>query len=85
MTTNPVPMALQLRSWRNDIRLMESADAHNRAAVLVYAWNWATDPARLRTDREAKALRRFSRWTMKRLERVPYYAWHESDSGRLWI
>lgn len=85
MTTNPVPMALQLRSWRNDIRLMATADSFSRAAVLVYAWNWATDPARLRTDREAKALRRFSRWAMRRLRRVDYYNWHESDSGRLWI
>lgn len=85
MRTDLPPLALQLRLWRDDIQLMESADARNRAAILVYAWNWATDPARLRTDREAKTLRRFSRWAMKRLERVPYHGWHESDSGRLWI
>lgn len=80
-----VPLAVQLRSWRDDIRIMESAGARHRAAILVYAWNWATDPSTLRTDREAKSLRRFAGWTKRRLDRCEYRGWWESDSGRLAI
>lgn len=69
----------EIRQWRADIALM--GDARSRTAILVYAWNWATNPAKLTTDRESRVLGKFARSVMRRLE--VRSGWCRSDSGRL--
>ena len=49
---------------------------------LINAWNWATSPVRLRTDREHDACRHFARIIRKRLDNMS--GWKESKSGYLW-
>lgn len=85
MKQSLIPLSTEIRCWRADIRLMDSACEHSKAAILVYAWNWATSPTALRTDREHKTCRRFARWAMRRLERAAYHKWWESESGKLRI
>jgi hypothetical protein len=78
-------LARAIRQWREDIATVRTAGPRNRAALLCYAWNWATNPATLYTAREHRACRRFARWCRRRLDREQYTHWHESDSGRLWV
>ena len=73
-------IAQDITGWRSDIRIMERANIH-QTAVLCYAYNWATNPASLRTDREHSACRRFAAWCRKRLKGRTH--WFESESGRL--
>lgn len=75
-------IALELRQWREDIRAMVGAGVRQRAAMLVYAWNWATRPNVCLSDKEHRVCRTFAHILMKRLKRLP--GWHESESGRLW-
>jgi len=69
-----------VREWFRDIRSMDYLEA--RVSVLVYAWNWFTNPRALRLDRESRVCRAAARWIMAQLLTVPG-TWMESDSGRL--
>lgn len=81
MQTTDVTIAQQIADWLYDIHLMD--DSRTKTAVLCYCYNWATNPARLETDRESRATARLARYCMDRLRTRS--GWHESDSGRLWI
>ncbi len=51
--------------------------------ALVDAYNAATDPAALHTDREHRALRRFARVTLAALRRPEYTGqWQENENGQ---
>jgi len=81
-------IARTIKGFRNDIRVQdtESYSDRNRAAVRVYAWNWATCPSRPMTDKEHSACSRFARQIWRQLHLSIFNVmWHESDSGRLWI
>lgn len=71
----------EIKLWWEDILAMP--DDWCRTKMLVFAWNWATDPKALRTDREHSLLRRFAKIVMKRLGGRS--GWHESENGRLWV
>jgi len=79
-------LAASIRDWRRDINEPMNAQKPNHPryamTMLCYAHNWATNPAAMYTDREHRALRRFSRWIMRRLRTMR--GWHDSDSGRLY-
>jgi hypothetical protein len=52
--------------------------------ALVDAYNAANYPAALRTAREHRAFRRFSRQIWRTLSRPEYAgAWHDTDDGKL--
>ena len=73
-------VATQIRSWMHDLRVV-SCLTRSYTACLCYAYNWATNPARLLTDREHVAMRRFARYCRTRLEHRA--GWREGESGRL--
>lgn len=81
MTTATTSIAQQISHWISDIHLMD--DSRAKTAVLCYCYNWATNPARLETDREARATARLARYCMDRLQHRR--GWHQSESGRLWV
>ncbi len=68
--------------WRDTIRIMESSAWH-LVPTLCYCYNWATNPAALRTDKEHRVCRKLARMCKRRLSRLT--GWTESDSGRLII
>lgn len=74
------PIAALIREWRRDLALMNNE--RSRIRMLCFAWNWATAPARLTTDRESRALARFARACRRKLAGRP--GWHMSENGRLW-
>jgi len=73
--------AQQLRQWRQDISLMPP---NSRAATQIrcYAYNWATNPAAMRGDREHKACSTFARLLRRALAGMT--GWHECENGRYW-
>ncbi len=75
-----VDVVAEIKEWWDDICGMPND--RRRTQMLVYAWNWATDPKALRSDREHGLCRRFAKLLMKLLAGRP--GWHESESGRLW-
>lgn len=78
MTTEPEStIAKEIAQWRADIRLMASSPS-NLVAMLCYGHNWATNPNKLRTNRESKACRTFARWCRKRL--AGRIGWQESET-----
>jgi hypothetical protein len=83
MTNQQDSIARQIRSFREDIALID-AESTDRAAMQIrcHAYNWATDPARMMTDKEHRVLRLFARIMLKQLQGRP--GWHEMESGRLW-
>lgn len=71
-----------VRGWLADVALM-TRGTRERTKVLCYAYNWASNPAAFRTDRESRVCRKLAaRW---RREIDGLTGWHETDSGRLWI
>ena len=77
-------IAQNIRQWRADIKLMETASDRHRAAIRVYAWNWATSPSRPMTDQEHRVCRKLAHKVWSDLQPLSHY-WHEMESGCLWI
>lgn len=74
-----IELARTIKGWRQDIATMDRSPSVT--AMLCYCWNYATDPARLHTDEEARVLRKLARACRKRL--IGRTCWTESESGRL--
>jgi hypothetical protein len=72
-------VAEQIREWRRDIRMLGAGEAW-RVSMLCWAYNWATSPTAMRTDREHRACRRFAKFCRKGLG--VEVGWFESESGR---
>lgn len=75
-------VAEEIRTWRSDIRMMDSAAPCYRAAIRCWCFNWATSTAALRTDREWSVCRKLAKRVRSELATLP--GWHEMESGMLW-
>lgn len=75
-------IAQEIRQWISDLKLMtnERTPYSYRVAMACFCYNWATDPTKLRTDREHQACRKLAKYAKTYL--VSGW-WYESSSGRL--
>lgn len=78
VTTNEV--AESIRNWLEDLKLVPPLLGRQHTAMLCHAYNWATSPSRLMTEKESHACQRLARYCYRRL--TYRTGWYESDSGR---
>lgn len=74
-------LAQELRQWRRDIALMPP-NSRSATQLRCYAYNWATNPATPRTDREHRVCRKFACRITRELAGMT--GWFESENGRYW-
>lgn len=73
-----IELARRIKQWREDIAIQAHSDS--RTALLCYCHNYATHPAKLRTDEEARALGKLARACRRQLRYRRF--WREDDNGR---